>query len=75
MSAWRTAILRDLLTFLHIFSPLDALLDLFFIGDVLLASKRLMESCSEIVVTMRILPSHEEQIYLVFSSMSCCREV
>jgi hypothetical protein len=67
--------LRDRLTFLHIFSPLDALLDLLFIGDVLLASKRLMKSCSKIIVTMRILSSHEEQVCLMFSSMTYCREV
>jgi hypothetical protein len=52
------------LTFLHILRPLDALLDLGFVGEMLLTRKCLVQTCPEIIVSLRIFPAHEKQVYI-----------
>lgn len=66
---------RELLTFLHMLRPLDAILDLHFIGEMLLASEGLMKSCPKVIVPMRILSSHEEKIFPKVSTASSLYEV
>ena len=65
---------RELLTFLHMLRPLDAIPDLHFISEMLLASEGLMKSCSEVIVSMGILSSHEEKVFSKVSTASSLKE-
>lgn len=65
MSAHMNLLLCKLLTFFHKLSPFNASPDLLFVGEMLLTRKRLVKTCSKVVVSMRVLPPHEKQFYAV----------
>lgn len=54
----------DELTFLHVFRSLNTLLNFGFIGQILLACKCLVQTCSEVIVSLRIFTAHEKQVYM-----------